>query len=225
MGALQNNGATHRSTPGGITVKVDGEELLSARLEDGLYHLDIVTKENESYLAVGNSLRLWHRRFGHLHYDAIRSMVSKGLVKGLSATNLRDYDRVCEGCVLGKSHCLPFPKVSETKHELMDLLTVDLTGPMAVTTWSGMAYALIVVEAASRYITCQLLKSNEEVADVLKEVIALLEHQSGRKVKKICTDNGTEFINSTIENLCKRNGILHETTAPYTAMPQAVPNV
>src|ERR1700731_3642371 len=44
----------------------------------------------------------------------------------------------------------------------------------------------------------------------------MLEHQSAMKVKKLRTDNGGEFVNGTLEAFCKREGILHETTAPYT---------
>ena len=138
------------------------------------------------------------------------------MVNGLTLSDLKEYDHVCEGCALGKSHRLPIPGVSETKYEKMGLLAVDLTGPMAVVSWSGMLYALIVVEASSRYIVCRLLEMKREVATALKEVIALLERQSGTKTKKIRTDNGGEFVNPTINELCRRNGIVHETTTPYT---------
>src|ERR1700730_9959715 len=43
----------------------------------------------------------------------------------------------------------------------------------------------------------------------------MLETQSCRKLKKLRTDNGTELINDKVEDLCQRNGIIHETTVPY----------
>jgi transposase InsO family protein len=53
-------------------------------------------------------------------------------------------------------------------------------------------------------------------AETLKTIIVKLERQSGIKTKRICSDNGTEFVNSVIYAFCKQNGILHETTIPYT---------
>src|ERR1700731_4260464 len=138
------------------------------------------------------------------------------MVNGLTLSDPKEYDHVCEGCALGKSHRLPIPGVSETKYKKMGLLAMDLTGPMAIASWSGMLYALIIVEASSRYIMCHLLETKREVATALKEVIALLEWQSGTKTKKICTDNGGEFVNPTIDELCRRNGIVHETMTLYT---------
>jgi transposase InsO family protein len=54
------------------------------------------------------------------------------------------------------------------------------------------------------------------VATALKELVALMERQMRRKLKTLRTDNGTEFVNSEIEQLCKQNGITHQTTTPYT---------
>ena len=100
----------------------------------------------------------------------------------------------------------------------MELVIVDLTGPMSVETWSGMLYALILIEAHSRYGVGRLLKSkdSETVSDTLKVTITMLERQSATKVKKLRTDNSGEFVNRTVEAFCKCEGILHETTAPYT---------
>ena len=217
LGSLQSAGATYRSVRAGISVMMNGEGLFTARLDSGLYHLDAEpSTSGAAYAAASGSLRLWHRRLGHLHHDAVRKLARDGLVHGLTLSGPNDFDHVCEGCALGKSHRLPFPKVSETKYEKMELLAVDLTGPMSIATWSGMQYALIVVEASSRYIICRLLERKTDAAAAMKEIIALLERQSGLKVKKIRTDNGTEFVNSVVDDLCKRNGIVHETTTPYT---------
>src|ERR1700731_218987 len=123
------------------------------------------------------------------------------MVNRLTLSDPKEYDHICEGCTLGKSHRLPFPKFSETKYEWMGLLAVDLTGPMAIASWSGMFYALIVIEASSRYTMCHLMEMKREVAAALKEVITLLEWQSGMKTKKICTNNGSEFVNPTIDEL------------------------
>jgi len=62
------------------------------------------------------------------------------------------------------------------------------------------------------------LKSKEEARGAVRDVIAILECQSGLKVKRLQSDNSLEFINSTMNKFCQRNGIIHETTLPY--LPQ-----
>ena len=166
-------------------------------------------------IVASGSMRVWHRRLGHLHLDAIRAMVQKKLVSRLDITSSKEYNHVCEGCVLGKSHCLPFPKTSSTIYSKMELVVMDITGPMSVETWTGHAYAMVVIEASCRFRVGQLLAKKEEVASTLKDVVTMLERQSGLKLKKMRSDNGTEFVNSIVESFCQRNGILHETIVPY----------
>ena len=69
---------------------------------------------------------------------------------GLTVSSPDKYDQVCEGCALGKSHRLPFPTASTTEHKKMDLIVVDLVGPMSIETWSGMQYVIVIVEVACR---------------------------------------------------------------------------
>jgi hypothetical protein len=140
------------------------------------------------------------------------------MVNGLTISSLEEYDCVCEGCVLGKSHRLPFPKASLTNYTPMELIVVDLTGPMSVEMWSGMSYMFIAVEMNSQMSSGELLASKDKVAETLKTIIVKLEHQSSIKTKWIRSDNVTEFVNSVVYAFCKWNGILHETTIPY--MPE-----
>jgi hypothetical protein len=49
----------------------------------------------------------------------------------------------------------------------MELLVIDLTGPMLVSTWDGNYYALVVVEASCRYPIGRLLKSKDAVGEAV----------------------------------------------------------
>jgi hypothetical protein len=102
-------------------------------------------------------------------------MHRKDMVDGLTISSLQDYDHLCEGCALGKSHRLPFPKSSVAKYKKMDLVVVDLTGPMSAKTWSGMSYALVIIEVCYHFPVGRLLRTKDEAAENLKEVIATLE--------------------------------------------------
>jgi hypothetical protein len=181
----------------------------------------IVTIPSEVAFAAQSSgssgnLHLWHRRLGHIGVDSIREMVRRDMVKGLMVTSLTEFDRVCEGCMLGKSHRLPFLKASEMTYEKGEVIVMDLSGPMSVETWTGMHYAFIAVEVSCRKGFGHLLKKKKEAPKHVKDTVALVKHHSGHKVHVIRTDSGSEFLNKVVTEFCECNGILHETTNPYT---------
>ena len=97
----------------------------------------------------------------------------------------------------------------------MELIVIDLTGPMSVETWTGMLYALVAVKASCRFGVGELLKSKDEAAEALKWIITMLERQSGKLLMKLCTNNGTEWVNEIICQFCQLNGVIHQTAVPY----------
>lgn len=90
-------------------------EMVGRRAGNELYHLDMMAKncEQQSHDALltrqAASISAWHQRFAHVNYQTLMKMSSQGAVTGL---NLIDVDinslPLCEGCILGKMHRLPF---------------------------------------------------------------------------------------------------------------------
>ena len=122
---------------------------------------------------------------GHISPKTIDLIEQKGFVNGLDLKTPNDYDHVCTGCTHGKSHRKPMPGTSNTKYSKMKLVVMDLTGPISVPTWDGYAYALVVVEVSCQYPVRRLLISKEEAGGAVRDVIAMLEYQSGLKVKRL----------------------------------------
>lgn len=108
-------------------------------------------------------------------------MEKEGLVQGLNILMPENFDRLCSRCAHGKSHCLSLPETSTSQYSKMELVIMDLTGPMLIPTWDGNLYALVIVEAKCRYLVGQLLKQKEDVGKAMRDVVAMLEHQSGLK--------------------------------------------
>jgi histone deacetylase 1/2 len=161
------------------------DDLFHTTLHGTLYHVNRTsnTIAEVAYVVSSASLHLWHRQMGHLHLDAIHKLDQKLMVNGLTITSPKFYDHVCEGCMLGKSHRLPFSNASHTHYEKMKLVIVDLSGPMSVTTWTGKAYTFVTIEMNSQLGIGELLKSKTEAAETLKTVVMRLEQQSGNKLK------------------------------------------
>jgi hypothetical protein len=177
LGKLQREGAMFCSSSEGLVVSLNGEVLLETVLTDALYYIN----QNEVAFTTisGGSLHLWHRRMGHLHIDAIRKLARKEMVNGLTISS-KNHNHVCEGCVLNKSHHLPFPEASQTTYKCMELIVIDLAGPMSIETWSGMSYVFMAVEASTRMGVAELMVSKDETPEA---TVAKLECQSGIKLK------------------------------------------
>ena len=57
-----------------------------------------------------DSTRVWHRRYGHLSYDGLKTLQQKNMVQGLP--HIKPPVILCEECILGKQARDPFPKSS-----------------------------------------------------------------------------------------------------------------
>jgi len=55
----------------------------------------------------------------------------------------------------------------------MNLLVMDLTGPISVPTWNGYLYALVVVEVSCYYTVSCLLKEKEEASITIQNIIVM----------------------------------------------------
>ncbi|KAJ0172339.1 hypothetical protein K1T71_012312 [Dendrolimus kikuchii] len=160
------------------------------------------------------SRETWHRRLAHLNARSMYIM-KNGMVTGIN------YDegsyQPCESCVLGKQCRLPFPKKSKRRSkEILGLVHTDLCGPMPQASFGGSRYFLTFIDDFSRKIFCYFLKGKDEVFTYFKTFKSLVENQTGKTIKVLRSDNGTEYVNKQFQNFLKEHGIKHETTIPYS---------
>jgi hypothetical protein len=106
---------------------------------------------------------LWHAHFGHLSFDALRSLAHHGMVCGLP--EIVHNGELCDSCLAGKQRRRPFPKTATYQaEELLELVHRDLCGPITPATHGGRRYFLLLVDDYSRYMWLQLLTSKAEAA-------------------------------------------------------------
>ena len=60
-----------------------------------------------------------------------------------------------------------------------------------------------------------LLGTKDETSELLIDLFTRLENVHEARIKRIRSDNGTEFKNRVMELFCLRKGIEHQFTAPY----------
>ncbi|GAQ92728.1 putative retrotransposon protein with Ribonuclease H-like superfamily and integrase domain [Klebsormidium nitens] len=169
------------------------------------------------------SAELWHRRLGHAGYERLAQMASNGLVTGMRVKpeKFRELKTaICEPCVLGKQTRETFRKTEEKDEragkEPLELVHTDVCGPMPVASKGGARFFFTVLDDASKLSVVVPVKAKDQIAGELGAVLNRLETQTGRKVKSVRSDRGTEYVNSEFTGILKEKGIVHDTTARYT---------
>jgi hypothetical protein len=78
------------------------------------------------------------------------------------------------------------------------------------------------IDDFSRKVWVYFLKHKNDALTAFKQWKSLVENQTGRKIKKLRTDNGLEFCNSEFNSLCADHGIARHKTVPGTPQRNGV---
>jgi transposase InsO family protein len=145
------------------------------------------------------------------------------LLKGehiLGLTNVHfEKDRICSACQVGAHH--PHKNIMTTDRPL-ELLHMDLFGLIAYISIGWRKYCLVIVDDYSRFTWVFFLQDKSQTQGTLKGYLRRAENEFGLRIKKIRSDNGTEFKNSQIKGFLEEEGIKHEFSSPYTPQQNGV---
>nr|GEY35506.1 retrovirus-related Pol polyprotein from transposon TNT 1-94 [Tanacetum cinerariifolium] len=118
---------------------------------------------------------LWHRRLSHLNFDYINLLSKKDVVIGLPKLKYVK-DQLCSSCELSKAKRSSFKsKAILSLKGSLNLLHMDLCGPMWVASINGKKYILVIVDDYSRYTWTLFLHSKDETPEVLKEFLTMIQ--------------------------------------------------
>ncbi|KAJ9551027.1 hypothetical protein OSB04_015072 [Centaurea solstitialis] len=146
---------------------------------------------------------LWHRRLCHQNFKDMNKLVSKNLVKGLPETRLSK-DTLCPACEQGKMTRSSHPPRMDTNSKSpLDMIHMDL-------------YEF------SRFTWLEFLRAKSDVADRIIAFIKRIQVLLGHRVKKLRTDNGTEFRNAKLQSFLEDVGISHNFSAVRTPQQNGV---
>ncbi|GJX24435.1 retrovirus-related pol polyprotein from transposon TNT 1-94 [Tanacetum coccineum] len=138
---------------------------------------------------------LWHRRLSHLNFGTINHLARHGLVRGLPKLKFKK-DHLCSACAMGKSKKKPhIPKSEDTNQE------------------NFICYTWIFVKC---------LRSKDEALDFIIKFLKMIQVRLKVPVRRIRTDNGTEFVNQTLREYYEKVGISHETSVARSPQQNGV---
>ncbi|UYV63925.1 hypothetical protein LAZ67_2006034, partial [Cordylochernes scorpioides] len=178
-----------------------------------------IYSSDDKLIGTGNfdehSRTAWHRRLGHPSDNKLDLILKNNLLKDLDSIN-GTLDQ-CDACSLGKMTKVPYVHTDSNQESYpFGAIYVDLCGPMRINSLGGSKYFLTIVDGFYRRIFVEFLKDKLSAAEVLKKFIVKRENELKSKLKRLTTDNGTEFINKNLETFIESKGIKHELTTPYT---------
>ncbi|KAI3707412.1 hypothetical protein L6452_25910 [Arctium lappa] len=98
----------------------------------------------------------------------------------------------------------------------LELLHMDLCGPMRTQSLGGNKYVLIIVDDYSRYTWVKFLRSKDETPGVLITFLKTTQVKMQRPVQFLRTDNGTKFKNKIVDEYLESIGISHQYSVDRT---------
>ncbi|GJZ70785.1 putative ribonuclease H-like domain-containing protein [Tanacetum coccineum] len=117
---------------------------------------------------------------------------------------------------------MPTITAVSTITEPLQLLHMDLFSPTSIRSIDHKYYCLVVTDDFSRFCWAFFLGTKDETFHTLKDFITFIENQLNKKVKAIRCDNGTEFKNSKLIELCGKKGIRRDYSNARTPQQNGV---
>ena len=111
-----------------------------------MIHIFIVLKPKD--ISNNDSVTyLWHCRLGHIGAKRMKKLHADGILESL------DYESIdsCEPCLMGKMTKTLFFGTMERADDLLDIIHINVYGPMSIEARGGYRYFLTFTDDLSRY--------------------------------------------------------------------------
>ncbi|GJY20100.1 retrovirus-related pol polyprotein from transposon TNT 1-94 [Tanacetum coccineum] len=155
---------------------LEGDDLLTGSRDSNLYTISIFEMAASFLVCLMSRTTstkswLWHRRLSHLNFGTINQLTSHDLVDGLPKFKYHK-NHLCSACEQGKSKkaSLP-PKLVPSTESKLELLHMDLCGPMRVTSINGKKYILVIVDDYSWYTWVYFLITKDAAPDMIIDFV------------------------------------------------------
>src|ERR1044072_2893244 len=143
----------------------DGSILFNGTRKNNIYKISIseLVKQNaKCLLSVNDEQWVWHRKLGHVSLRRISQLNKLELVRGFPNLKFTS-EALCEACQKGKFSKKSFKaKNIVSSSRPLELLHIDLFGPIKTASINGKKYGLVIVDDYSRWTWVKFLRSKDE---------------------------------------------------------------
>ncbi|CAI7882760.1 unnamed protein product [Closterium sp. NIES-53] len=165
----------------------------------------------------------WHRRLAHVAVSTLEMMHKEKCVHGLQLQGDGAHYGSYEACMQNNFARFPFPRAEGSAKAPLEVVHMDLVGPMRTEGTEGVLYFLTMVDEWSRFTWARPLSKKSDAAVAIKEDwLPMVERQAMRLVKVLRSDRGGEFLGAEFTKFLKRNGIRHQLTCPGTLQQNSI---
>lgn len=164
-----------------------------------------------------------HCRLGHMGIDRLLEVLKLGKTRGLGKLNMNVSDIVtarerilhCDACKAGKGTQQSFSHRGPLNHGTLcgEVLHMD-TFEVRATKESSPQWGVVIVDPFSGSLFCPIVSSKDKVAEIVIEVMKKFKAFTGKTVKVLHSDGGTEFINRTLKAYCASVGTTMTRSPP-----------
>ena len=131
----------------GLLKKVEGKGTIVVHTKEGnqKFILDVlyVPSLSQNLLSVGQLLRKGYS----LHFvDGVCIVYDKKNKLTVGLPSIQNNDNICEGCIYGKMHRLPFPKTAQRARAPLKLVHADICGLTRTSSLINKRYFLLFVD-------------------------------------------------------------------------------
>ncbi|KAJ9562397.1 hypothetical protein OSB04_007557 [Centaurea solstitialis] len=165
---------------------------------------------------------LWHKRLSHLNFKTLNQLCINNLVIGLPDFRYTK-ESLCSACEKGKQTRASFKsKQISSISSPLQLLHMDLFGPVNVQSIGGKKYTLVIVDEYSIYTWVFFLRAKSDAPEEIILFVRKIERLNNLTVRSIRSDHGTEFKNSTLESFFEQKGISQNFSSVRTPQQNGV---
>ncbi|CAO1615652.1 unnamed protein product [Parajaminaea phylloscopi] len=173
------------------------------------------TVEERKKAIVAEKAKALHNAFSHPGYKQLRELAKTfpELAVNLNPADIRPMQ--CDPCTMGKATKARITQVTsdEPVQYPLERLDVDLMDQNAG--HSSCRFALVIVDKATSFVSVTPLSNKGQARIALTDFVARAERQTGRKLKRVRSDNDSVFLSNAILGWRATEGIDWELTTPY----------
>ena len=81
---------------------------------------------------------------------------------------------------------------------------------------SGEEYYMSFIDIVMQFTMVMFLKKKSDILTLFKDYHTFIETQMGNKIKRLCSDNGREYVGDEFKIYCKSHSIQLEYMAPHS---------
>ena len=173
---------------------------------------------------------LWHRRFAHLGVYKIRHLHDVTTLK--KKIRIPSKLAICKPCKVAKMRNRIDRKVRRRKDKPLDLVSIDICGPLPVSL-KGNRYFLQIVDNYSRMVWIYPVKDRKEAMEALRKwkksvelqteykLIGIIHEGPALTLKAVRSDNAPE-IKEVLDEWAREEGIQPEYTVVHSSHQNGV---